>query len=495
MNNNKYKYERLYNTLIIVSAFLFSLVIQFVTTFKETNIEKILFNMEGVTNVQATFNSLARPAVEVIISFVIISGIGLLPFMDFKFLKKDFYLNIFKKKVLIYPFSLKKWSWTLFIISLISLVFSLEIPQVIISNFNLTTLYDEYYVPYEEGMVTFPEDKRNLITIYVESFENTVLSSKNGGVNKKSYMPKMEKLTNNYINFSNNDKIGGFYQVNGTSWTIASIVGQTSGIPLFTRTKNEDNKYLEGIVNLGDILENNGYNNYFLLGSDVYFADKKYYLSEHGNYIINDYYSAIRNNWIDDDYHKWWGYEDKKLYSFAQNLLLDISNQNKPFNFTMLTADTHFFDGYVDESCPKKFDTNLANSYYCTDLMLSNFISWIQEQDFYDNTTIIIVGDHLSMRDNFFNISKDYNRTMYNLFINSYVNTNNTKNRLFSTLDMYPTTLASIGATINGDRLALGTNLFSNRDTLMEELGYDYYMKEINKKSEYYNKKILKRQD
>ena len=36
------------------------------------------------------------------------------------------------------------------------------------------------------------------------------------------------------------------------------------------------------------------------------------------------------------------------------------------------------------------------------------------------------------------------------------------KNRDFSTLDFFPTTLASLGVQIEGDRLGLGTNLFSN---------------------------------
>ena len=42
---------------------------------------------------------------------------------------------------------------------------------------------------------------------------------------------------------------------------------------------------------------------------------------------------------------------------------------------------------------------------------------------------------------------------------------------------MYPTILASMGATIEGDRLGLGTNLFSSQETLIEQLGYsELYM-------------------
>ena len=37
-------------------------------------------------------------------------------------------------------------------------------------------------------------------------------------------------------------------------------------------------------------------------------------------------------------------------------------------------------------------------------------------------------------------------------------------------MDMFPTTLASLGAVIDGDRLGLGTNLFSDKPTLAENL-------------------------
>jgi len=234
------------------------------------------------------------------------------------------------------------------------------------------------------------------------------------------------------------------------------------------------------------------YKNYFLMGSDAGFAERKNYFLEHGNYNITDYVKAIEKGLIHKDYYTWWGFEDRKLYDFAEDILLEISKNDEPFNFSMLTADTHFYDGYTDSECPRKFTSNYANSYYCTDLMLSQFLSWIQEQDFYENTTVIIVGDHLTMRDDFFGTSKEYERTVYNLFINSMVETDNTKNRKFTALDMYPTTLAAIGATIEGDRLSLGTNLFSNQKTLMEQFGIDEYEKEISKMSKYYNEKILK---
>ena len=103
------------------------------------------------------------------------------------------------------------------------------------------------------------------------------------------------------------------------------------------------------------------------------------------------------------------------------------------------------------------------------------------------------MGDHITMRDNFFEGPKGYERTVYNLFINPLSKTDNTKNRNFSTLDMLPTTLGAIGVEIKNDRLALGTNLFSDKKTLMEEMGVKKFKHEIAKKSKYYKEEILKK--
>lgn len=84
-----------------------------------------------------------------------------------------------------------------------------------------------------------------------------------------------------------------------------------------------------------------------------------------------------------------------------------------------------------------------------------------------------------------------YDRTVYNAFINSPIEPLHSKNRVFTTLDMYPTILASIGVEIEGNRLGIGTNLFSNRKTLAEELGIKHFDIELAKNSKFYNKRIL----
>ena len=91
----------------------------------------------------------------------------------------------------------------------------------------------------------------------------------------------------------------------------------------------------------------------------------------------------------------------------------------------------------------------------------------------------------------FKDLDEDYERTIFNLFINSAVEEKNNKNRIFCTMDIFPTTLASLGYTIEGDRLALGTNLYSGKKTIMEKYSPRKVNEEFNKRSAFYNKKII----
>lgn len=354
-----------------------------------------------------------------------------------------------------------------------------------------TDLFKEYYVSPDDVEIEFPKEKRNLIYIFLESTEMTNVSRENGGVFDTSIMPNLENLALNNINFSNSDLLGGAQESYGTGWTVAAMIAQTAGIPLKLMINDYDSNSTKfgNIMTLGDILSDNGYNSYLLLGSDANFGGRRAYFSNH-NYDISDYYTAIYEGKIDEDYYVWWGYEDSKLFTYAKEKLEKISMDDKPFNLTLLTANTHFTDGYLEDGCENVFDNNYANSFYCSDHMISEFISWIMEQDFYENTTIVISGDHPTMQNNFYDISDDYVRSTYNVIINASNKNVNNKNRIFTSMDMFPTTLGAMGAKIEGDRLGLGTDLFSNRKTIPEEIGLDYFNRELKKHSAYYYKYI-----
>jgi phosphoglycerol transferase len=253
--------------------------------------------------------------------------------------------------------------------------------------------------------------------------------------------------------------------------------------------------FMPGATTLGDILEKEGYHNFYMLGSPAVFGGREEYFTQHGNYEIYDYNTAIEKGKISSDYRISWGYEDYKLYTYAREELLNLASQDEPFNFMMLTVDTHADSTFSCEVCPDIYDNQYYNIWACASKQVYDFVEWIKQQDFYENTTICITGDHCSMQTDFLG---DYDenagstdRKVYNVFINSPIEPVQMKNRKFTTMDFFPTVLASIGAEIDGDRLGLGTNLFSDVPTLAEEYGYEEMFDELEKKSFFYEMNIL----
>lgn len=337
--------------------------------------------------------------------------------------------------------------------------------------------------------IKFPDRKRNLIYIFLESMEITYSDQENGGAFETDCIPELTQLAEKNEDFSGTDsKLNGASAVGGTTWTMGAMFGQTAGLPLNLsidgNSMNTQDSFFEGITTLGDILADQGYSQTLLIGSDATFGGRRLYFTEHGNYDIFDYNYALDTGLLPEGYGVWWGYEDEKLFEYARQKLTDLSMQNQPFNLTMLTVDTHFEDGYVCDLCRDDFgDNQYANVMACSSRQVSAFIKWIQDQSFYDNTTIVVVGDHPTMDSDFCSgIDGSYQRKVYTCYINAAVKAENQK-REYTTFDHFPTTLAALGAEIPGNRLGLGVNLFSDTPTLLETYGLEKLSTEAWKRS------------
>lgn len=359
-------------------------------------------------------------------------------------------------------------------------------------------IYDDYYVAPTSDILVFPEEKRNLIYIYLESMENTYADKQSGGAYDDNYIPNLTALamSDESISFSNSDKLGGASVFSdGMEFTMASFVSQTAGVPISSASNVNKKNYkldrmLPGIVTLEDILKEQGYNQMLLQGSTGKFAGTDLYYGRYDDTVFFPYESFISEGVVPEDYYEFWGVEDLKLYDYAKQELLRLSQEPEPFAFTLFTIDTHRPEGFFCPECEEEYSEQYANVISCADRQIAEFVSWLREQDFYENTTVIIVGDHPSMNEEFFEEIGDYKRNTYNCILNSAVEPVNTNNRLYSPIDMLPTTLAAMGVTVKGDRLGIGTNLFSEKPTLAEELGEEKLVSELNVKSDYYNEKF-----
>lgn len=403
----------------------------------------------------------------------------------------------------------KKWGYRFLVSSLIIVAVSFGMIGNVFAKFNKnyglydyavdsqikTNLYDVYYVDPAQAQITFPEQKKNLIYIFLESMEISDSDTDNGGGKDTNYIPELTDLalSNECFN-GTSTQLDGAYPLGNTTWTAAGLVAQTSGVPLNAEVNaygSDDDAFLPGAYSTGQILEDNGYNNCFLIGSDKAFANRGKYFEEHGDFDVCDYNWAIKTHRIPSDYYEWWGYEDEKLFDFAKDKLIELAAKDEPFNLTMLTTDTHFTDGYVCELCEDQYSQQYSNVLACNSRQVAAFVEWIQQQDFYEDTVIILSGDHLCMDSSYFQDMPDgYDRRTYVNVINSDKKYTGDA-RVYTTMDMFPTTLSALGCTIEGDRLGLGTDLFSDTQTLAEKLGKDTFNYQLGLTSKYYNQNIM----
>ena len=356
-----------------------------------------------------------------------------------------------------------------------------------------STFIESNYVDPKDVSLTFPEKKRNVIVLYLESMEMTYADKENGGGFDENFISQLTQLSKENENFSGADTVlNGASSTSGTTWTMGGIFAATSGLPLITQlAQNEmdtQDAFFKNATVLGDILDEEGYQQVFACGSDATFGGRKLYFTDHGNYAIHDLNYRKKIGDLPEDYYVWWGFEDEKLIEYAKEDLTELASSNQPFNYTMLTADTHFEDGYVCDLCQDLHDGNqYGNVISCSDKQVSEFISWIQQQDWYDNTTIVITGDHPTMDSDFCDpVSSDYSKRVYTAYINADPVENYSEGeRQFTTLDTFPTTLAAMGVSIEGNRLGLGTNVFSGEETLLEKDGMQMINTEFSKKSDF----------
>ena len=109
-------------------------------------------------------------------------------------------------------------------------------------------------------------------------------------------------------------------------------------------------------------------------------------------------------------------------------------------------------------------------------------------QEWFDNTVIAVMGDHAMMAAPELIGFKDANITHYwlDFFINSSRNAES-YNREFTSLDMFPTILESMGAEIPNGALGLGRSLYLNGPTLLEKYGIDSLNRALGKRSVEYD--------
>lgn len=292
---------------------------------------------------------------------------------------------------------------------------------------------------------------KSLVLIYVESLESTY---ENETIFKKNLLTGLTKLKNENTSFEK------FRQVAGTGWTIAGLVSSQCGIPLKSVTVFGTNRqgevidrFLLGAVCLSDILAQRGYQNIYMKGASLRFGGIKQFLKTH-------HYSEMygREEWIKKglavENMNGWGLTDDALFQQAKRRLKTLINSGKRFNLTLLTVDTHGPDGYLNPFCQQKGRRDFEGVIECTGEELADFIDYIRRQGWLSKVSVVVLGDHLAMKNSVYDKLQSGPRYIFNLILTEPQLRKRTDE--INHFDMLPTVLDALHIDYAGGKLGLG---------------------------------------
>lgn len=429
-----------------------------------------MFKIDFITFFQTThiscFLSFYYILVVLLISFIFFISIN-------KFNKKaDYYKLIFFFFLLV------------FCVGIMKFFLDYNVFCYIFHKIQYSDFYENNYVDAKKVNIKVPEQKKNLILIFVENIDFK-FAEKNIFRNNSS--SETDNLSENNISFK--------YFINGYSQYTAqmSLISILSGIPcpkllsknyLIQQNKN----YLPRLYMLSDILKDNDYQTLFIQSSNTDFEGLKLFLKMH------HFDEALNLNDIFENYDE---NQSSKNIFWVENVINAIKmnimklDKNKPFFVTIFAVDTCCENSEISNISRDRYDRTKKIS-----LLVQKFIAWLKKQPFADNTVFVIIGDNSRMDDFIkesendickLNKNVDY-ECMYNCFINPVdKNKEVNKKRLFCQFDLFPTILESLSFEIQGSKLGLGTSLFSEKKTVLEEFGKKEVNSQLAKKNKIYN--------
>lgn len=345
---------------------------------------------------------------------------------------------------------------------------------------------DYFHVNYiDPKQVAFQEaNPKSVVIIYVESLESTYSDKKIFG---HDLLHSLNSLRKNNMSFSH------YKQMPGTGWTIAGIVATQCGIPLRQLTMLNTNKLGENVDKflpnakcLSDILAEQGYKNVFMNGSSAKIGGKFKFLNNH-------HYTEIlgKKDWLKQGFKKSdmsnWGLSDHDLLQQAKIKLAKLIKSNQPFNLTILTVDTHGFEGQLSHFCHQQGYHDFEGIVECTGNEVSDFVQYVKKHDWLKKVNIVILGDHLAMKNPVNDkLNTASSRFIFNLFISDQPFYKNTDEIM--SFAMFPNILHFIGFNFKTDKLGLGYLTLKKHPNSRPLLYVDNTEKYIN----YYSKSYAK---
>lgn len=322
----------------------------------------------------------------------------------------------------------------------------------------LSTNFYAYYRKPHISIRTSDNNQKNLVFIYAESLERTYFD--------ETLFPGLIKGLREFE--SKSTYFTNIKQVTGTGFTMAGMTAIQCGIPLFAPSFGNSmagmDQYLSSAVCLGDLLKDQGYHLSYMGGATHEFAGKGKLFKTHGFTDVlgrDELVQELGNR----DYKTHWGLYDDSLFDMAYNKFLELSEAGGKFGIFTLTLDTHHPNGHPSKSCEgikyKDGSNPILNAVTCSDYLITKFIKKITKSPYANKTIVVLVSDHLSMRNTAYDLLQKKDRRNLFMILDPSVNNSKEIQSVGSTLDIGPTLLPFIGYT---GEIGLGRNLLNSEE-------------------------------
>jgi len=326
---------------------------------------------------------------------------------------------------------------------------------------------------------------KSLLLIYVESFETTY---SNTDIFQKDLLKQLNNINAPHISFSH------YEQMPGTSWSIAGIVGTQCGLPLKLNANIKKAMFVDEALHvlpnakcLGDILAEHGYKNIYMNGSLLNFTGFGPFFKDHHYSELYGREHWIRSGILQKSQMTTWGMPDDMLLMVAKLRLEQLIKADKPFNLTLFLNDTHGIEGQLSPTCKREGYNDFQGIVECTANQITRFVSEIEQEGWLAHMNIVIVGDHLAMKNRVSNLlSKEKNRYMFNMIISEEKLVKNTE--YLTPFDMLPTILTSLGFQYSGNKLGLGYSAIGLKNSYRSENRIESLKMSLLNESSFYDK-------
>jgi len=189
-----------------------------------------------------------------------------------------------------------------------------------------------------------------------------------------------------------------------------------------------------------------------------------------------------------------WGLPDDLLFAQAKSRLDELMKTGKLFNLTLLTVDTHGYDGFINKTCSASKGHSFDQIVECSAGEAADLVNYIRAKGWLDKVNVVVLGDHLAMGNAVYEkIQPSKHRLIFNMILTKNKLTKN-RDEVFH-VDFLPTLLKLSGVQFKGDRLGLGYSALGRTHLPLESDRFTALCSQVNVNSPVYNALWLGKRD